>query len=60
MNDRGAMKQWIKAGRELRGCDPKRFEAMLEIAERITQIHANPMSVRVRVTKPTKPTRIRR
>ena len=36
---------WDKAGRELLETDPARFEALLELAERIARIHRDPLSV---------------
>lgn len=38
-------KRWVEAGRELQRRDGKRFDELLEIAERIVQVHQDPMSV---------------
>jgi len=42
---------WASAGERLRAADPRRFDAMLELAERIACIHEDPMSVPVRRTR---------
>lgn len=43
MGVRGPLGKWTTVGRELRKVDPRRFAELLELAERIVQLHKDPL-----------------